>query len=288
MDRQKAVVSNRIEATGSETVFCAQEASRIMRLAGRSRMILRGPGFSHVLLTTAGRIWFAALASMALCLYGDAAKASGIDKISSMFDVDDEGWRITGDSVSAVPTFIGTGGNPGGFIRGFDRAVGGVWYWLAPSTFLGNVLSAYGNTLEFDLRMRGSGPLFDTSDLILDGAAISLHIQATVPVPQDVPWTTYVVSLSETAGWRTDSLSGPVATQSQMQMVLGDLTGLRIRGEFITGSDNGDLDRVILNGVPEPNCFWAIGIFSFLIHRKSRRTDPVRPSHRSDSSVIVS
>lgn len=27
---------------------------------------------------------------------------------------------------------------------------------------------------------------------------------------------------------------------------------LRIRGEFITGSDNGDLDNVVLTAVPEP------------------------------------
>ena len=59
------------------------------------------------------------------------------------------------------------GGNPGGFIRGVDSVVGGVWFFSAPSKFLGDDSAAYGQHLSFDLRMRGSGPLFDDSDVIL-------------------------------------------------------------------------------------------------------------------------
>jgi hypothetical protein len=45
--------------------------------------------------------------------------------------------------------------------------------------------------------------------------------------------------------------------------VLGDLRRLRIRGEFITGPDDGDLDNVVLTGrsavVPEPSGLALMG-----------------------------
>ena len=182
----------------------------------------------------------------------------------SEFSVNDENWRLSGDVTSAIPTRLATGGNPGGFIRGFDQTVGGVWFWDAPAPFLGNVSAAYNFALTFDLRMRGSGPLFTDSDVILDGAGLSLHIATTPPVPQDVAWTSYSVLLTETAGWQVGSLAGPAATQAQMLAVLSDLDRLRIRGEFITGPDNGDLDNVQLNGAaavtPEPSGLTLVGL----------------------------
>lgn len=185
--------------------------------------------------------------------------------VSSDFSVDDEGWLLSGDATSAVPTYVSPGGNPGGFIRGVDITVGGVWFWEAPAKFLGNVSAAYGFSLTFDSRMRGSGPLFDDSDIILVGGGLSLHLAAISPVPQDVSWTSYSALLSETAGWRVNSLGGLAATQTQMQTVLSNLTRLRIRGEFITGPDNGDLDNVVLNGVvpsavPEPGSLTLGGL----------------------------
>jgi hypothetical protein len=89
---------------------------------------------------------------------------------------------------------------------------------------------------------------------LVECAGLSLHLDQTPPIPADTIWTSYSALLSESADWRVGSLVGPAATQFQVQTVLGALTRLRIRGEFITGSGNGDLDNVILNGVPEPSC----------------------------------
>lgn len=173
----------------------------------------------------------------------------------STYNVDDEGWRLSGDASSAVPTHVASGGSPGGYIRGFDQGVGGVWYWDAPIQFLGNTSGAYGYSLSYDLRMRGTGATFADSDLILDGAGLSLHLANTLPAPQDISWTSYSAVLSEVAGWRVGSLTGPIVSQAQMQAVLTDLDRLRIRGEFIDGPDNGDIDNVILGlvSVPEPS-----------------------------------
>ena len=169
---------------------------------------------------------------------------------TSTFDVGDDGWRMIGDSTTSVPTFKTDGGN--GYINGTDQTVGGVWYWLAPTKFNGDN-SAY-QTLSFDLRMRGSGPLFESSDVILEGAGTSLHYDFAM-VPANTSWTSYSVALNETAGWRFGSLSGAFATQAQILSVLGNTSSLRIRGEFITGSDNGDLDNVIMAAVPEPETY---------------------------------
>jgi hypothetical protein len=56
---------------------------------------------------------------------------------------------------------------------------------------------------------------------------------------------------AERNGWRVGSLAAEAASKDQMLAVLSSLDRLRIRGEFITGADNGDLDNVVLNGVPE-------------------------------------
>jgi hypothetical protein len=207
-----------------------------------------------------------AFLAVALVLASASRLDGGIIAISD-FSVEDEGWRLTGDSTSALPAYFSSGGNTGGFVRGQDSVVGGVWYWQAPSKFLGDDSAAYGEFLTYDLRMRGTGPLFDDSDVILTGAGLSLHFD-TSSVPQDGPWTSYTVLLSETAGWRVGSLAGALANQSQFLAVLADLSSLRIRGEFITGPDNGDLDNVVLhaNAVPEPISLslFAIGVLGVL------------------------
>lgn len=173
---------------------------------------------------------------------------------ASTFDTNDEGWKLSGDSTTSIPSFIAAGGNPGGYIHGTDVTIGGVWYWLAPAKFLGNNSTSYGQTLSFDLRMRGSGPLFDAADLVLAGGGVTL-VYDFATFPGTPAWTHYSVNLAETAGWRVSTLGGALATKAQVQTVLGATTELRIRGEFITGSDNGDLDNVILTAVPEPESY---------------------------------
>lgn len=193
---------------------------------------------------------FVVAAGAAMLLHAGVATAGA----SSDFSSDAEGWLLYGDSVTSAPTYVATGGNPGGYINGTDKVLGGVWYFLAPAKFLGDNSTSYGQTLSFDLRMRGSGPLFADSDVILAGGGLSLHYDFA-SVPADLTWTPYSVVLSEAAGWKVGSLSGPAATNAQMHSVLASVTSLKIRGEFITGPDNGDLDNVVLGAVPEPQTY---------------------------------
>ncbi len=183
---------------------------------------------------------------------------------TSTFDTGIDGWGLSGDSTTTVPTFIATGGNPGGYIHGVDQVEGGTWYFVAPSKFLGNDTAAYGQDLSFELRMRGDGPLFDNSDVILSGGGLNLVFDTTA-IPQDQIWTSYTITLNENSGWKVGDSTGPAPTQAQFLSVLSDLTGLQIRGEFITGPDNGDLDNVTLGGapVPEPSTLTLAGLAVF-------------------------
>ena len=163
----------------------------------------------------------------------------------SHFDTGDEGWRAIGDPVSAVPTWFANGGNPGGWLRSVDASTGGTWQWNAPAQFLGNKCTAYGNFLRFDLTASD----FNTSANQPDVTLISGPIRLVFNTPQNpaTTWTHYDVLLSETAGWRLGNLNGQVPTAAQFRSALSNLTGLQIRGEFLSSADDqGGLDNVVL------------------------------------------
>lgn len=186
------------------------------------------------------------------CFAGDAYATI----ISSTFDSNNEGWQILGDSTSSISTYVTTGGNPGGFVQANDRVAGGVWYFNAPSKFLGNVSGAYGQSLLFDLNQTGSGPQFNAADVILNGGGLQLtYDTGSNPLPLG-QWVSYSVIFNESGGWLNGSVS---ATQADMLVVLGSLDRLRIRGEFITGSDEGALDNVSVKVVPIPAAIWLLG-----------------------------
>jgi Laminin B (Domain IV)/PEP-CTERM motif len=214
-------------------------------------------------------------------LFGAAAAQADI---VSMFNSDTQGWTVVGDEVGPV-TWVSSGGNPGGYVSVTDSVVGGVMYFVAPDPYFGDHSGAYGTALTFDLIQRypDSPNQFDddAGDIVLQGSGLTLAYDlANNPV--NGTWTPYSVSL--TAGsWRLGSLTGPIATQSQMQLVLSDLTALQIRAEYQTGPDTDGLDSVVLNAagapVPEPST-WAMMILgfagvSFMAYRRSRKDQGV-------------
>jgi hypothetical protein len=198
---------------------------------------------------------------------------------SSTFDSNPDGWLVKDLTFPAVgspptvlgtftPTFNATGGNPGGHLSMSDPSAN-VWYWYAPSQFLGNQSAAYGGALQFDLAVTGAGfgspPGFDQEDVVLVGGGLTLvYDTGFSPTPtSSVSWNSFSVGLTE-AGWRRDSLTGPAATQADMQAVLGSLSALYIRGEFLFGLDDvGRLDNVVLSSpaaVPEPSSLTLFGL----------------------------
>lgn len=176
--------------------------------------------------------------------------------ISSTFDTDSEGWTVVGDATSGVPAYVASGGNAGGYIKADDTVSGGVWYFQAPDKYLGDMTGAYNQTLNYDLMQTGSGSQFQANDVVLTGGGQTLVLGLSAnPLPLG-DWVSYSVSLSETAGWLN---GGVAATQGDMLNVLGSLTTLKIRGEYISGPDTGRLDNVSLNTVPVPAAAWLFG-----------------------------
>ncbi len=171
--------------------------------------------------------------------------------ITSTFDANDEGWTAIGD-VAVPVTFHPLGGNPGGFVDVVDSVTGGVMYFVAPAKFLGNQSAAYGTNLTFDLKQiySGSPSQFDADDVILTGASLTLAFDTAFNPGNDV-WTSYSVPLVASTGWHVNNISGPLASEAQLQSVLGSLSSLRIRAEYRTGDDTDSLDNVGL--VPEPS-----------------------------------
>lgn len=173
---------------------------------------------------------------------------------TSDFSSNSDGWLLSGDPVNVAPTYVTTGGNPGGYIRGTDAVLNNTWYFDAPAKFRGDVSSSYGFTLTFDQRANGFGNApFSWDDIILTSPGLSLFYDITAPMPQVVAWTGYSVPLAEGPGWSVGSLgAGGVPTQAQFMQVLSNLTSMRIRGEFFSGIDIGELDNVVLNGAAVP------------------------------------
>jgi hypothetical protein len=168
--------------------------------------------------------------------------AAAAPLVSSAFNVTGEGWLVAGDSTSATPTHLATGGNPGGYISATDSVAGGVTYWVAPPKFRGDHGAAFGGLLTFSLRQDNSSSQFDADDVIIQGDGLTLvHNNAANPAVAP-NWTNYRVPLRPAQFTK----AGVRATAGDLRRVLGAITDLRIRAEYVSGPDTDDLDTVRL------------------------------------------
>ena len=158
--------------------------------------------------------------------------------VTSDFDANVDGWTIVGDVASFA--WQSTGGDPGGYISWVDQATGANAYYEAPAAYLGEDAEYYGGSLSYDIEDTGS----DFSG-VPDVELISNTTTLDYTVGQaGTSWTFYTVPLTET-GWTVQG-TGAAVTAGQMQQVLGDLTGVLIRAEYVTGDETGGLDNVAM------------------------------------------
>lgn len=243
-----------------------------------------GPSFDSIESGSLMRrpFWSALWLGVCVCMLSPTLARADI--ISS-FDSNSENWQVvsftnltTSDlSVSATytPTFNAAGGNPGGYISTTDQDNGDLTF-AAPTKFLGDVSSATG--LSYDLIYPGVGVNYQPTDVILMGNGETLLWKANPDIVPGSAWSTTHVNFIASTEWRVGTSSGAFADASDFANVLGNLTGLYIRGEFTTGLvENPGLDNVELSGVspvPEPSTLALTGLatLSLVMFRRYRRT----------------
>jgi len=188
-----------------------------------------------------------ALPLSALALHvADAQSRNGSTLVRHEFTESAQGWRISGDTDADEPIFSTSGGHPGGCITGVDEALGETWYFRAPAAVLRRLPEAVNGALSYSLKQSGTIISLIDDDVVIVGAAGRLSYRFRTAPGTD--WTSFSVRLSESEGWTWNW--NRRATQAQIDSVLAAPTRLEIRGEYVTGPDEGSLDNFLLTAEP--------------------------------------
>jgi len=188
-----------------------------------------------------------ALPLSALAIHvADAQPRTGSTLVRHEFTESAQGWTISGDTETAEPIFSTSGGHPGGCITGVDEALGETWYFRAPAAMLRRLPEAVNGALSYSLKQSGTIISLIDDDVVIVGAAGRLSYRFRTAPGTD--WIDFSVRLSESEGWTWNW--NRRATQAQIDSVLAAPTRLEIRGEYVTGPDEGSLDNVLLTAEP--------------------------------------
>ncbi len=213
------------------------------------------------------------LNSMRLAVSASLVLAAAASGQVSTFDADDEGWGTLNDARDF--TWTDALGNPTGAIRATDSTSGDIWYFSAPSIFLGDRSSLYGGSLSWDvLGITGNQTsIVDRADIMLTGGGLRLGVDLDV-LPLTSGWTSWMGLIDASADWKlinsfaNGTLTATDATESDLRTVLGSLDGLYIRGEFTNGGDSAAIDNV--NLVPAPGVAAMLGLGALGAARRRR------------------
>lgn len=170
--------------------------------------------------------------------------------VQDNFAEDEAGWTIIGDAQGGyvAASYSPDGGVTNGYIYADDDVTGGVWYFKAPDTYVGNKLEYYGATLSFSqFQDSNMSDQFQAADIVFSNGEQKItyvHGEDNYPSAE---WTDYSIPISAESNWiKGDYDSGIFATEAEIKAVLTNVTEFIIRGEFEIGPDNGGLDNVII------------------------------------------
>ena len=185
--------------------------------------------------------------------------SAGAANVQSTFDAGDEGWFVFhpgSPSPIGEPTFVSTGGNPGGYIEATDTVADpSEMQLVAGGAFAGNRLANLDGSLSFDMRHTAAVrmPILGLVDSDLN------FIYRTVAgsLPTSTTWTTYSTILNASAaGWTYQASGGASspATPQNMTDVLSDLINFFVVADLDTGTGGtAHLDNARLLEPPPPD-----------------------------------
>src|SRR5687768_454469 len=177
-----------------------------------------------------------------------ALTQTGSVLVSHGFNESAQGWQVAGDTGTVAPVFTAKGGDPDGCITGTDEAIGETWYFRAPMSVLRQLPAAVRGSISFSLKQSGSQVSLFDDDVVIIGPAGRLSYR--FQIAPGTEWTDFSVRLLESEGWTWNW--NRRATQAQIDSVLAAPTALDIRGEYVTGQDEGSMDNFLLRG-PSPS-----------------------------------
>jgi alkaline phosphatase D len=162
--------------------------------------------------------------------------------ISETFNKGADGWSLNGDVESSG--WDSKGGDPGGYLSWVDAATGADSYYQAATKFLGNKLSFYGGTLSYDILDTGNGYTAYDVKIVGDGFTLEYTNPKDAGFPNPNVWSAASVKL--VAADFVDTATGAAPSVAEMKHVMGDITQLDIRAEYVVGPESGGLDNVLL------------------------------------------
>lgn len=194
--------------------------------------------------------------------------------IGSDFLLSNEGWTIVGNKGQSEPTTfepLSRGQQLNHYIYGTDNVINSdqfstrdrsLWYFQAPSKFLGNIGIAYGGSFQFSLgAFSGDFTKLQPSNtpvVILECATcvgpVGPGITLVYPIsalkngaPGPSP-TLYTIPLDETKGWLKDPqnslLSWGAPSKCDIIQVLSRLSAVKILGDWTTWYESVAIDNV--------------------------------------------
>lgn len=198
-----------------------------------------------------------------------AGQASAITIKMSTFDTGNEGWRIWDMTYSNA--YWQNGEIYFKNMRNFHGRYPG--YLVAPDNWLGDLSTAYGGVLSFDMRIISANvSVYDDVQLI--GGGVSMYYDLSTPGSH------YDLFLAPGYGWKIYGTNND-ATADEIQTVLSNLTAFRFMAEYAnywlgdqwnkTYYDNITLSSgSSCSPVPEPAsiCLMSIGLVGLAALRK--------------------